>query len=62
MRDYRKPSKAQANEAYLKSLGVEKDDNPYKEETVDKNKLFLWFSRGKIQSLAILRAFPCPPK
>jgi hypothetical protein len=41
MRDYRKPNKARANEAYVKSLGIEKDSNPYKEEIIEKNKLFL---------------------
>jgi hypothetical protein len=62
MRDYRKPGKAQANEAYLKSLGIEKDSNPYKEETIEKNKLFLLVCEGENTEPGYFEGFPVPTK
>lgn len=62
MRDYRKPSKARANEAYLKSIGIEKDSNPYKEEVIDKNKLFLLVCEGENTEPGYFEGFPVPTK
>ncbi len=62
MRDYRKPNKARANEAYLKSLGIQKNSNPYKEEIIDKNKLFLLVCEGENTEPGYFEGFPVPTK
>jgi hypothetical protein len=62
MRDYRKPSKASANEAYLKTIGFVKDASPYQEETIDKNKLFLLVCEGENTEPGYFEGFPVPTK
>jgi hypothetical protein len=62
MIDYRKPNKARANEAYLKSLGIEKNSNPYQEETIDQNKLFLLVCEGENTEPGYFAGFPVPSK
>src|SRR5579872_6040604 len=62
MIDYRKPNKARANEVYLRSLGIQKDSNPYREETIDKNKLFLLVCEGLNTEPGYFEGFPVPTK
>lgn len=60
--DYRKPSKQQANAAYLKTLSPNTVDNPYNEETIEKTKKFLIVCEGQNTEPLYFEGFPVPSK
>lgn len=60
MIDYKKPSKEKANEAFLLKMGIEKKANPYEEEEIDQNKLFLIICEGENTEPSYFSAFPVP--
>lgn len=57
---YPKPSKQQRNETYLRSIGFNENDPIYKEETVEKSKLFLIVCEGANTEPAYFESFPVP--
>lgn len=59
--DYRKPSKEQANEAYLRAKGIQ-NGNPYREELFELDKSFLIICEGENTEPAYFRGFPVPTK
>lgn len=58
---YNKPSKAQANEAYLRSINFSVG-NAYHEELLDKNKTFLIICEGENTEPFYFDGFPVPSK
>lgn len=61
--DYNKPSrKKQANEDYLRKMGILKDENPYKEEQEEQKKLFLIICEGENTEPRYFEKFPVPSK
>lgn len=62
MIDYRKPSKAKANEEFLRQQGLQKEVNPYTEESINQKKLFLIICEGKNTEPIYFESFPVPTK
>ena len=60
--DYRKPSKQQANEAFLRQMGSANNSNPYEEEQKEQKKLFLIVCEGKNTEPYYFESFPVPTK
>lgn len=58
---YNKPGKAQANEAYLRSINFEAG-TAYKEEALDQNKTFLIICEGENTEPYYFDGFPVPSK
>lgn len=59
--DYRKPSKAKANEDFLRKWGIQ-IGKPYDEETIDINKTFLIICEGENTEPLYVKGFPVPSK
>jgi hypothetical protein len=59
--DYKKPSKAKANEDFLRKWGIEIGKS-YAEETIDPNKTFLIICEGENTEPLYFKGFPVPSK
>lgn len=62
MIDYRKPRKEKANEAFLRQLGIVKNIDPYVQESIEQNKLFLIICEGENTEPSYFKSFPVPSK
>lgn len=62
MIDYRKPSKAKANEEFLRLQGIQIGVNPYSEEKIEQKKLFLIICEGSNTEPSYFEGFPVPTK
>jgi len=60
--DYKKPSKALANERYLEFLAGEAQKQPYEEEAIEQQKLFLIICEGENTEPGYFKGFPVPSK
>lgn len=60
--DYRKPSKAKANETYLLQSDIGINDNPYNSEAILQKKLFLIVCEGENTEPCYFKSFPVPTK
>lgn len=59
--DYKKPSKAKANEEYLRRMGFQKEP-PYNEEQIEQKKTFLIICEGENTEPGYFLGFPVPSK
>jgi hypothetical protein len=61
MMEYRKPSKQIRNEEFLRNAnGYDSNQNPYAEEKIETNKLFLIICEGGNTEPYYLKSFPVP--
>jgi RloB-like protein len=58
--DYNIPSKAKANEDYLRSIGFKKETSPYEEEKINEKKSFLIICEGENTEPLYFKNFPVP--